>query len=134
MRLYGGAVRMNTQRRTQDQGTCVTHTSPEARPQSTPTQGRSPGPASAPATRPDRLRVLLVEDDEQDAFLVRELLAEVGAPVDLIVARTLAEVSTLAKPGVSTAELDALAEQTIRDGVAYRDAQIRRITGAEMPE
>jgi serine phosphatase RsbU (regulator of sigma subunit) len=37
------------------------------------------------------LRVLLVEDDEQDAFLVRELLAEVGAPVDLIVARTLAE-------------------------------------------
>jgi serine phosphatase RsbU (regulator of sigma subunit) len=44
-----------------------------------------------PAARPNRLRVLLVEDDEQDAFLVRELLAEVGAPVDLIVARTLAE-------------------------------------------
>jgi len=35
-----------------------------------------------------------------------------------LVARTLAEVSTLAKPGVSTAELDALAEQTIRDGGA----------------
>jgi methionyl aminopeptidase len=35
-----------------------------------------------------------------------------------LVARTLAEVGTLAKPGVSTAELDALAEQTIRDGGA----------------
>ena len=35
-----------------------------------------------------------------------------------LVARTLAEVTTLAKPGVSTAELDALAEQTIRDAGA----------------
>ena len=35
-----------------------------------------------------------------------------------LVARTLAEVTTLAKPGVSTAELDALAEQTIRDAAA----------------
>ena len=35
-----------------------------------------------------------------------------------LVARTLAEVATLAKPGVSTAELDALAEQTIRDAGA----------------
>jgi serine phosphatase RsbU (regulator of sigma subunit) len=35
--------------------------------------------------------VLLVEDDEQDAFLVGELLAEANAPVDLIVAQTLAE-------------------------------------------
>jgi methionyl aminopeptidase len=35
-----------------------------------------------------------------------------------LVARTLAEVATLAKPGVSTAELDALAEQTIRESGA----------------
>ena len=35
-----------------------------------------------------------------------------------LVARTLAEVAKLAKPGVSTAELDALAEQTIRDAGA----------------
>ncbi len=35
-----------------------------------------------------------------------------------LVARTLAAVIELAKPGVSTAELDALAEQTIRDAGA----------------
>ncbi|GAY10179.1 type I methionyl aminopeptidase [Pseudonocardia sp. N23] len=34
----------------------------------------------------------------------------------LLVARTLAAVRALAAPGVSTAELDALAEETIRDG------------------
>jgi methionyl aminopeptidase len=33
-----------------------------------------------------------------------------------LVARTLAAVADLTKPGVSTAELDALAEQTIREG------------------
>ncbi|HET9516848.1 MAG TPA: response regulator, partial [Actinoplanes sp.] len=37
----------------------------------------------------DRLRVLLVEDDEGDAFLVRELLAEAGGTFDLAVASTL---------------------------------------------
>jgi serine phosphatase RsbU (regulator of sigma subunit) len=35
--------------------------------------------------------VLLVEDDLGDAFLVRELLAEVAAPVDVTVAPTIAE-------------------------------------------
>jgi methionyl aminopeptidase len=34
----------------------------------------------------------------------------------ILVARTLAAVTELARPGVSTGELDALAEQTIRDG------------------
>ncbi|MEV8509956.1 fused response regulator/phosphatase [Actinoplanes sp. NPDC051475] len=40
---------------------------------------------------PERLRILLVEDDEGDAFLVRELLAEAGASFDLHIATTLRE-------------------------------------------
>jgi serine phosphatase RsbU (regulator of sigma subunit) len=43
------------------------------------------------ATSRRRSRVLLVEDDLGDAFLVRELLEEVDAPVDLTVVRTIAE-------------------------------------------
>src|SRR6266536_5213254 len=43
------------------------------------------------APGPERLRVLLVEDDADDAFLVRELLTEVRAPVDVDVAATMAE-------------------------------------------
>jgi serine phosphatase RsbU (regulator of sigma subunit) len=39
----------------------------------------------------ERLRVLLVEDDEGDAFLVRELLSEAEAPFELVVASTLRE-------------------------------------------
>jgi serine phosphatase RsbU (regulator of sigma subunit) len=39
----------------------------------------------------ERLRVLLVEDDEGDAFLVGELLAETGAAIDLLVASSLTE-------------------------------------------
>jgi serine phosphatase RsbU (regulator of sigma subunit) len=40
---------------------------------------------------PERLRVLLVEDDPGDAFLVRELLAEADAPIDLRVAQTMTQ-------------------------------------------
>jgi len=39
----------------------------------------------------DRVRVLLVEDDPGDAFLVRELLAEADAPIELTTATTMAE-------------------------------------------
>jgi serine phosphatase RsbU (regulator of sigma subunit) len=39
----------------------------------------------------ERLRVLLVEDDEADAFLVGELLAEANADVDLVVATSLTQ-------------------------------------------
>src|SRR5688572_17644414 len=44
----------------------------------------------APPGPGERLRVLLVEDDPGDAFLVKELLAEAGAPVDLEVATDMA--------------------------------------------
>ena len=46
--------------------------------------------------RPDvglRTSVLLVEDDEGDAFIVRELLEEAGAPVDIEVVGTVAEAA-----------------------------------------
>lgn len=49
-------------------------------------------PRRAPA---DGLRLLLVEDDDGDAFLVGELLAETGAPVELLRARTMAEAMPL---------------------------------------
>jgi serine phosphatase RsbU (regulator of sigma subunit) len=39
----------------------------------------------------DRLRVLLIEDDEADAFLVGELLTEVDAPIDLVIAHSMAD-------------------------------------------
>jgi serine phosphatase RsbU (regulator of sigma subunit) len=60
-----------------------------------PTQpGPGEGAGRAPAS-PRPLRVLLVEDDDADAFLVRELLDEVRAEVQLTVARTLAQATAL---------------------------------------
>ncbi|GAA2884821.1 serine/threonine phosphatase [Actinoplanes cyaneus] len=43
----------------------------------------------------ERLRILLVEDDEGDAFLVRELLTEAQAPFELTVASSLREAREL---------------------------------------
>jgi serine phosphatase RsbU (regulator of sigma subunit) len=49
-------------------------------------------PAAAPAVDPaDAVRLLLVEDDDGDAFLVRELLEEAGARVDVQRVRSLEE-------------------------------------------
>ncbi|WP_106129997.1 PP2C family protein-serine/threonine phosphatase [Pseudosporangium ferrugineum] len=54
---------------------------------------------------PERLRILLVEDDEGDAFLVRELLAEAGASFDLRIATSLREARTMMR-GVQCVLLD----------------------------
>jgi serine phosphatase RsbU (regulator of sigma subunit) len=54
----------------------------------------APRARTGPAAHPERLSVLLVEDDEGDAFLVRELLNEADAPFDLAVATTLREAKT----------------------------------------
>jgi len=59
--------------------------------------------AAGPA--PERLRILLVEDDEGDAFLVRELLEEADAPFDLAVATTLREAMTMTR-GIHCVLLD----------------------------
>jgi len=48
-------------------------------------------PAAEAVSERLRLRVLLIEDDPGDAFLVGELLAEVNAPIELSVAESLAE-------------------------------------------
>lgn len=58
-----------------------------------PTQPGPPdGPGRSSVPGPSgRLRVLLVEDDDADAFLVQELLDEANAAVDLTVATTLGD-------------------------------------------
>ncbi|MEU4243549.1 SpoIIE family protein phosphatase [Actinoplanes sp. NPDC026619] len=53
----------------------------------------------------DRLRVLLVEDDEGDAFLVRELLSEAEAPFDLAVATSMRAATSMMR-GVHCVLLD----------------------------
>lgn len=58
-----------------------------------------------PVMAPERLRILLVEDDEGDAFLVRELLAEAGASFDLRIATTLREARGMMR-GVQCVLLD----------------------------
>jgi serine phosphatase RsbU (regulator of sigma subunit) len=59
--------------------------------------GRVPAQAATaqdppyPGARQARTRVLLIEDDDGDAFLVQELLTEVDAPVDVVRAQSLRE-------------------------------------------
>jgi serine phosphatase RsbU (regulator of sigma subunit) len=55
-------------------------------------EGVSPGNPELPA---DRMRVLLIEDDDGDALLVDELLLDAGAPFVLRRARSLAEARPL---------------------------------------
>lgn len=63
----------------------------------------SGGAMTAPS--PERVRVLLIEDDDGDALIVEELLHDAGAPFILGRARSLAEAD-LALPGVSCVLLD----------------------------
>ena len=56
---------------------------------------RMSGNASSAASSTASLRVLLVEDDEGDAVLVRELLTDAAVPVDLVWARSLGEAKRL---------------------------------------
>jgi serine phosphatase RsbU (regulator of sigma subunit) len=51
--------------------------------------------AGGTGPQPERLRILLVEDDEGDAFLVRELLTEAEAPFELMVANSLREAQAM---------------------------------------
>src|SRR3954465_15370337 len=53
----------------------------------------------------ERLRILLVEDDEGDAFLVRELLDEAQAPFELIVATSMHDARSMTR-GVHCVLLD----------------------------
>jgi len=66
----------------------------------------NPAPGGAGSTqRGAQLRVLLIEDDDGDAFLVEELLAEAGADVALERARSLADARRLI-PGAGCVLLD----------------------------
>lgn len=80
-----------------------------------------------------RLRVLLIEDDPGDAFLVAELLAEVGAPIELAVAPTLAQARA-GLAGVDCVLLDlglpdAAGMQALRQLILQTDAAICVLTG-----
>jgi serine phosphatase RsbU (regulator of sigma subunit) len=55
-------------------------------------EGVSPVGAAVPA---DRMRILLIEDDDGDALLVDELLLDAGAPFAMRRARTLAEAGPM---------------------------------------
>ncbi len=83
---------------------------------------RDPGGSASPAV----LRVLLVEDDHADAFLVRESLTDVGAPVELTIATSVAEAERSIE-GVDCVLLDlGLPDAQGLDG-------LRRLLGLDTP-
>lgn len=61
---------------------------------------------TSPPSSATAARVLLVEDDEADAFLVRELLSDTDADVELSWARSLAEAREQAAEGFECVLLD----------------------------
>jgi len=73
---------------------------------------RRPGPTVSQLADPTALaappttRVLLVEDDEGDAFLVRELLLEAGAPVEIEWVRSLTAAREASGTGIQCVLLD----------------------------
>jgi len=79
----------------------------------------SPSSTALPPTHrlDERARVLLVEDDEGDAFLVRELLVDVAPELDVVTVRSLAEAEQ-AIAGADCALLDlGLPDTTGLDGL-----------------
>src|SRR3954470_5392627 len=66
-------------------------------------RGTLPGMSAGP--KPERLHILLIEDDEGDAFLVRELLSEAQAPFELMVATSLREAGPMMR-GIQCVLLD----------------------------
>jgi serine phosphatase RsbU (regulator of sigma subunit) len=82
-----------------------------------------------------RLRVLLVEDDEADAFLVGELLTEVRAPVELVVVKSLAEArSQLSDVDCVLLDLglpDATGLDSLRELLRTDDVAVCVLTGIE---
>ena len=93
---------------------------------------------AAPQARPaedGRLRVLLVEDDDADAFLVQELLAETRAPFDLRVAQSMAQARTyLDDVDCVLLDLglpDASGLPGLRELLAGTDAAVCVLTGLE---
>jgi len=73
-------------------------------------------------------RLLLVEDDDGDAFLVRELLQEAGAPVHVMRARSVAEAAAHTGPDPDCVLLDlGLPDAT---GLDALHAVIRAAPGA----
>jgi serine phosphatase RsbU (regulator of sigma subunit) len=65
----------------------------------------TPNAASLSAAGPDKVEVLLVEDDDGDALLVSELLREAGAAVAVERARSLSEAKEMV-PGAACVLLD----------------------------
>jgi serine phosphatase RsbU (regulator of sigma subunit) len=73
---------------------------------------------SAPPIDRAPLRVLLVEDDEGDALLFGELLAEVGEPVELTRSRSMAEAEDVEHEQIDCVVLDlALPDSDGLDGL-----------------
>jgi len=63
--------------------------------------------SSARTTPPERIKVLLIEDDDGDALLVDELLLDVGAPFSVSRARSLADArAELAETGCVLLDLE----------------------------
>jgi serine phosphatase RsbU (regulator of sigma subunit) len=90
------------------------------------TQQATSAPAPAPAA-PELLEVLLIEDDDGDALLVEELLAEAAVPVMAHRARSLAEATPL-PPGVSCVLLDlGLPDSHELQGVRWLHEQLPQV-------
>jgi serine phosphatase RsbU (regulator of sigma subunit) len=77
--------------------------------------------------RPEQTRVLLIEDDDGDAFLVEELLLEVGAGVEVVRARSLAEAKDLL-PGPACVLLDlGLPDTHELDGLRWLQENVPQV-------